>query len=1087
MQPTSHPFAKRDFSHQVFAIGSIFFLVRIIGARWRAGFPLEFPDSYSYLEVSLESFWSMAFWFGDRPSGVPLLLSLFNQNTRIFILFQTILYAVAFSFICSIVLRVVRTRLLAWACCLSIFAIGIQPRFSLWNTEILSESLGLSLSLFAMGTWLLVSQRITKKGVIAATAFTIIWMMTRDTHLVPVVFLVATLIVVSYHKRKSEFRKVLFTATGVLVLALSYSIASQSVGNRNFLPLINTVGKVILPDSKMTDYFVSQGMPDSETLRDMAGRDSWSDGEMFLKDPSLADFRSWANNGGQETYLRSLVERADFWVPEVRQDVDQMLRHKFHDYDRFTVRDRLPENLFGVTAIQTGWQFWFLLATAVGSLVVLALFSRRKYLVLAVAVGLIASIAELYISLTGDAVEFQRHLVGPILRVLVLCLLAISLFLDSVIWPEEKVAVNRIQPSLISRVNVFAWISSMTAVLAAWFASEYRSQDFDPQFARTLVERVASFGGSYYQNALHNKGPLEAWVYSSARWFTTYDTYWFAIAFYILVIAVVLAMTAALVSRYFGASRVIAMCCASLVLAHFYFAASDYSSVLYSRNISTGLLAGVFGIILTERFWVTPTSARNSLVIVAVLLGLTVQTMVTSALAAAVLGLVALLLRKEQITSKHPYVLGATISVSTVLAMPLWYFTRGTFNEFWSGWWTYASFMSKATNRPLLQQIKLGRHEFYQYYDQRPILLLALVGSLAVFYLYRDSLSPRKVLLLVALIGWWGTGWVELIVSQRYSSHYFAVIAVPSAFIFAAAVSILLQSFVERREAHQGVRVPMVLPVILCSILIGLQGTDSLFDGLSRLGRFTSFASLSQEQRDNRGEESQTVQNIVDLVSPTNGAMLAWTMYPWTYLNYQRVPATRFGWKSFMVGEIYLGSTSPKYILPDTWRWFAEDMKQTDPQVFLRPLEIAPEYPPTFDAFVMSEFSRVATSAKIDVHIRKSELARLLAPITTSEILGMDERCYRISGLLRSTDYGTEEDRPRIVLSDSQGTFSESSIEVPIDSAFTFVVGQKSAVLFRGEEVVGTFRLRPTSLLAFNGVSEGSLKTALVTTLPGCP
>jgi hypothetical protein len=63
--------------------------------------------------------------------------------------------------------------------------------------------------------------------------------------------------------------------------------------------------------------------------------------------------------------------------------------------------------------------------------------------------------------------------------------------------------------------------------------------------------------------------------------------------------------------------------------------------------------------------------------------------------------------------------------------------------------------------------------------------------------------------------------------------------------------------------------------------------------------------------------------------------LLIWTNEPWDYLNFRRVSATRFIWKSFLMGEIYLGPTSPEFVLDGSWDQYQEDLNESNPTAFL--------------------------------------------------------------------------------------------------------------------------------------------------------
>ena len=102
-----------------------------------------------------------------------------------------------------------------------------------------------------------------------------------------------------------------------------------------------------------------------------------------------------------------------------------------------------------------------------------------------------------------------------------------------------------------------------------------------------------------------------------------------------------------------------------------------------------------------------------------------------------------------------------------------------------------------------------------------------------------------------------------------------------------------------------------------------------------------------------------------------------WTSYPWPYLNLHRVPATRYIWKNFLLGEIYLARSGPQYVLPGTWETFAADVERTDPTAFVVE-SVNPVVPGTpFDTLVNENFTTVYTDDVATLAYR-SDLARWL-------------------------------------------------------------------------------------------------------------
>ena len=93
------------------------------------------------------------------------------------------------------------------------------------------------------------------------------------------------------------------------------------------------------------------------------------------------------------------------------------------------------------------------------------------------------------------------------------------------------------------------------AVIAV-FHMQLSAANYDPQYMRVLVERTIRLGGSYYDNGIHNKGPLEPAVYEFAGRIGGRSGFWFVIAIFTLVTSLVIGVAAALaVERSGGHAR----------------------------------------------------------------------------------------------------------------------------------------------------------------------------------------------------------------------------------------------------------------------------------------------------------------------------------------------------------------------------------------------------------------------------------------------------------------------------------------------------------------------------------------------------
>ena len=924
--------SRRDWGRAVLAGLGLLLAVRVLAPQWKAGFAPVFPDSWSYIEAARPGPFSGDFWFGQRPPGMSIVLWLLDSRPTLFVVFQSAVYIVAFVALADRVRRTVSSRLVGWLLAVAVMSVAFQSRFAFWNGEILTESLSISLAVLAFLAWWRVIE--TSEGIAAATWVTLAWLLLRDAHVVPVALIGVVVGVVALRVVESPTRRVLARSSAVLLVLVAYTWLSQNLSERNQYGLMNNVGMRILPDAEMTEAFVAGGMPDSPILRSQAGSNAWVENGM-LTSPDLVEFRDWVHGSGQIQFVGSLVTDAPFWAGELTNSLDGAWTYRFVEYDRFGAIPRLADPLPGVGGPRSNTGAVVIavfLVTAVGLLVR----RRRRGEALLLGTASVVALSELAVGSLADAFEVQRHLVGGLSRVSLLPLVALAMLAHRG-TARERAATQR------SWTDAVLAGSAGVGFLAAVSALEYRSQDWDPAFARTIVERVGRFGGTFYENGIWHHGPLDAVLYDVARWVTTFDTYWFALAAIVIGIAVVVAMSALVVARSTGAAPWILPAVAVAVTLHLSVSSSDYAGVIYSRNVSTALVAVGFALVVWERPWHDGSRAPFWYVAVAALGGLSAQTMLASSFSVMVLLLFLVRMRGSTVAWRRPVTTAAVAAVASVATAPAWYLLRGAGSEFWQNWWVMGRHMNSATGLSLMAQVSKGYDNFVAYYGDRLPLMAAVVAGAASAFLQIEGDTPFRVTVRRFALLWLVAGWAEMVASQRYSSHYYVVTAVPTIMLLASCLAVFTDRVDVRRDGSrrpvQGGRSRSVA-VAVASVVIWTQCTTLARAGVESLGRFRGVEAHAEFVRDTRRGATKNLRAMLDLVSADRDPLLAWTMFPWTYLEVERVPATRLSWKSFMLGEIYLARASPEYVLPDTWMWFEEDMDEANPAVYVRPQEI---------------------------------------------------------------------------------------------------------------------------------------------------
>ncbi len=429
------------------ALGLMIFMVRVLGAGWPKRFAIFFPDSFSFKNVAKLTPFSPAFYAAERPIAFPTLLFVLGRSTVVTVVVQTFLYGLAYIVVAVAAWRILSQRAAAIICAFLLITIGLEPRFALWNTHILSESIGMTLAILSVVGWWRFSARPTPARLHWAGVLTIAWLCARDSNVPPWVAVgVPALLISSFWWRTAgpRLRKALrYWGLASLLVCVGIGLA-QAANGRDRYATLNNVGTRVLPNPEITRWFTDQGMPLDAALLKRTGSNSFDNNWDMLRSPDLQKFRDWADGSGQRVMLVSYVRFAPHWIDSLYGDLPVLLRSNEAGYDAFGVAARLPDaapaQINGPTT-RTGLLVWTVIA-AVGLLGA----ALRKRGLQAVILGLllVSSFVDLYLAYIGDSVEVQRHMVGPLSRMALVMVICLGVGLD--------VGVERVR-DLFTRAN----------------------------------------------------------------------------------------------------------------------------------------------------------------------------------------------------------------------------------------------------------------------------------------------------------------------------------------------------------------------------------------------------------------------------------------------------------------------------------------------------------------------------------------------------------------------------------------------------------------------------------------------------------
>ena len=527
--------------------------------------------------------------------------------------------------------------------------------------------------------------------------------------------------------------------------------------------------------------------------------------------------------------------------------------------------------------------------------------------------------------------------------------------------------------------DVVRWLTVFALTLvgaATLIGNRIHAAGNDAVFTQGLVDRAARFGGTYYQNGITPKGPLEDVAHDLAHRIGGYNGHWYVMSVLVALSAALIAAAAARTALGTGGNRHVALAVAAVVFVHFTLADSAYAGLLYSRNILVTLLAVAWLLTIDDRGWNAPPRVQLAVAIgTGALLGLGVQTILPSFVDASAIGIAALVLLAARVDDPRRRThLRRVIVISAVagfLSAPAWYLLRGSFREFWASWWTYASDQSSGIGLSFGQQLSRGWHNAYSYYQHRPLLFLMIAAFVLLTVTEWPRLDRRTRVMHLALLGWLAGGWFQLVTGERYSTHYFSVIAAPTAMIGAAIAGHAFAAVSTwPRLSRTTATWPLLAVLLSCYLSAGTAAR--LIDASSITSSFTSAKRGTELARANQPGPNRSVQEVLDLVSRDLDPLLLYSDNQFLYNDYRRIPATRFQQRYFLIGSIYLGRTSPAYILHDTWKWFRDDLRQANPAAFIQtdPVDSKP-----FARFVASHFHTAFVGSVGTVELR-NDIAR---------------------------------------------------------------------------------------------------------------
>jgi hypothetical protein len=238
-----------------------------------------------------------------RPWVTPLLYHLVS-DPALRIALQASIGAVCWSFLAVQAAQLTRDRRVRWGLLVTVLALSLTTTVTNWDTAMLSESLALSFTALVLGALAACARRPGLPWAAGVLVAWVLWIWTRQAHLVASVLATVALgvvLAVLLARRRKVPGHLLLLVPGVAVITLvagfTYSRNTEIV----HFNLAMVIGNRVLPDPERVDWYLDHGMPRSEVV---------TRGQAVAPQELLADrrFSHWIDTEGTGTYAKDLLE-----------------------------------------------------------------------------------------------------------------------------------------------------------------------------------------------------------------------------------------------------------------------------------------------------------------------------------------------------------------------------------------------------------------------------------------------------------------------------------------------------------------------------------------------------------------------------------------------------------------------------------------------------------------------------------------------------------------------------------------------------------------------------------------------------------
>jgi hypothetical protein len=375
--------------------------------------PQGWNDSQDYLTSAQAPWFSLDLWAGPRTPAVPALFKLAGYDGQRVMELQVLVATICWATLAVAVASVLVPGWRRWVGAGLIVALSLSSRVTMWDQQLLSETLALAFTALVAAAALWLSRRVTLGRAAALVGASVLWVAVRDAPAVALLAAAFALAVVALVTRSVRRDILAVTAAGISVVAL-LTMSAANHGGRDDQPVQHVFAVRILPYPDRIEWFADHGMPMADEIVALGPPIYPVPGGPPLvgvpEQPPFDEWHRWVGSSGRGAFLLFLATHPDYVVTEPLREPERAYNNAEGDLEFYRAIDFRHVPLIGAFAAPTVW------VLPVGLVIVAGLvwYDRlRSRLVLCGMVVAATAVPHGVMAWHSDGMETARHLVVP--------------------------------------------------------------------------------------------------------------------------------------------------------------------------------------------------------------------------------------------------------------------------------------------------------------------------------------------------------------------------------------------------------------------------------------------------------------------------------------------------------------------------------------------------------------------------------------------------------------------------------------------------------------------------------------------------